>query len=467
MDKNRLISLSWGLFLASTAAVAQDAADTTKPNVIYLLCDDMGYSDIEAYGQQMISTPNLTRMVNEGMSFTQFYASTAVSAPSRASLMTGQHTGHTKVRGNKEIQPEGQEPIDPNVETLGMLFQQNGYTTGCFGKWGMGYPGSGGEPNDMGFDEFYGYNCQRQAHTYYPDYLWHNKEKVQLGGTQYSQDLIHQQALEFIRDNAAEGKPFFGYFTYTIPHAELCQPQDSIVDMYKGRFQEPNAWYDNGDYGTATNPRTQFAAMITRLDTYVGQIMDELKRLGIAENTLFIFTSDNGPHNEGGADPTFFNTEERLRGLKRALYEGGMRVPFIAWWPGTVEAGSITDLQAAGWDMMPTFVELLGESTDWRDEAMDGLSILPTLTGEGEQQVHDFLYWEFHEEGGRQAVRAGDWKLIRQNIRSGNPTLELYNIAEDPHEDNNVINANRAKADELEAIMDREHTHSDIFNFGR
>ena len=415
----------------------------------------------------MISTPNLTRMVNEGMSFTQFYASTAVSAPSRASLMTGQHTGHTKVRGNKEIQPEGQEPIDPNVETLGMLFQQNGYTTGCFGKWGMGYPGSGGEPNDMGFDEFYGYNCQRQAHTYYPDYLWHNKEKVQLGGTQYSQDLIHQQALEFIRDNAAEGKPFFGYFTYTIPHAELCQPQDSIVDMYKGRFQEPNAWYDNGDYGTATNPRTQFAAMITRLDTYVGQIMDELKRLGIAENTLFIFTSDNGPHNEGGADPTFFNTEERLRGLKRALYEGGMRVPFIAWWPGTVEAGSITDLQAAGWDMMPTFVELLGESTDWRDEAMDGLSILPTLTGEGEQQVHDFLYWEFHEEGGRQAVRAGDWKLIRQNIRSGNPTLELYNIAEDPHEDNNVINANRAKADELEAIMDREHTHSDIFNFGR
>ena len=467
MDKNRLISLSWGLFLASAGAAAQGTGGTEKPNVIYLLCDDMGYSDIEAYGQQMISTPNLTRMVNEGMSFTQFYASTAVSAPSRASLMTGQHTGHTKVRGNKEIQPEGQEPIDPNVETLGMLFQQNGYTTGCFGKWGMGYPGSGGEPNDMGFDEFYGYNCQRQAHTYYPDYLWHNKEKVQLGGTQYSQDLIHQQALEFIRDNAAEGKPFFGYFTYTIPHAELCQPQDSIVDMYKGRFQEPNAWYDNGDYGTATNPRTQFAAMITRLDTYVGQIMDELKRLGIAENTLFIFTSDNGPHNEGGADPTFFNTEERLRGLKRALYEGGMRVPFIAWWPGTVEAGSITDLQAAGWDMMPTFVELLGESTDWRDEAMDGLSILPTLTGEGEQQVHDFLYWEFHEEGGRQAVRAGDWKLIRQNIRSGNPTLELYNIAEDPHEDNNVINANRAKADELEAIMDREHTHSDIFNFGR
>ena len=222
--------------------------------------------------------------------------------------------------------------------------------------------------------------------------------------------------------------------------------------MYKGKFQEPNPWYDNGDYGTATDPRTQFAAMITRLDTYVGQIMDELERLGIADNTLFIFTSDNGPHNEGGADPTFFNTEERLRGLKRALYEGGMRVPFIAWWPGTVEAGVITDLQAAGWDIMPTCADLLGVDASWRDEAMDGLSILPTLTGEGEQQEHEFLYWEFHEEGGRQAVRAGDWKLIRQNIQSGNPTLELYNIAEDPHEDNNVISANPDKADELEAL---------------
>ena len=467
MDKNRLISLSWGMFLTSAACMAQGAGTAERPNVIYLLCDDMGYSDIEAYGQQMISTPNLTRMVNEGMSFTQFYASTAVSAPSRASLMTGQHTGHTKIRGNKEIQPEGQEPLDPNVETLGMLFQQQGYATGCFGKWGMGYPGSGGEANDMGFDEFYGYNCQRKAHSYYPDYLWHNKEKEQLGGNKYSQDLIHHHALDFIRENAAEDKPFFGYFTYTIPHAELTQPQDSIVAMYKGKFQEPNPWYDNGDYGTATDPRTQFAAMITRLDTYVGQIMDELERLGIADNTLFIFTSDNGPHNEGGADPTFFNTEERLRGLKRALYEGGMRVPFIAWWPGTVEAGAITDLQAAGWDIMPTCADLLGVDASWRDEAMDGLSILPTLTGEGEQQEHEFLYWEFHEEGGRQAVRAGDWKLIRQNIQSGNPTLELYNIAEDPHEDNNVISANPDKADELEAIMDREHVHSDMFNFGR
>lgn len=468
MNKNKFLYLSSGLLFASIGNTVQGqeaVATTERPNVIYLLCDDMGYSDIEAYGQQMISTPNLTRLVNNGMSFTQFYASTAVSAPSRASLMTGQHTGHTKIRGNKEIQPEGQEPLDPNVETLGNLFQQNGYVTGCFGKWGMGYPGSGGEANDMGFDVFYGYNCQRKAHSYYPQYLWNNKEKVQLGGNSYSQDLIHQEALKFIRDNA--DKAFFGYFTYTIPHAELTQPQDSIVAMYDGKFYEPNQWYDDGDYGTALNPRTQFAAMITRLDTYVGQIIAELERLGIADKTLFIFTSDNGPHNEGGADPTFFNTEERLRGLKRALYEGGMRVPFIAYWPGTIEAGAISHIQAAGWDMMPTFVELLGEDTNWRDEAMDGLSILPTLTGKGTQQEHEFLYWEFHEENGRQAVRAGDWKLIRQNIKNGNPTHELYNIAEDPHEDNDLAATYPDKVEELKAIMDREHTHSDMFNFGR
>lgn len=468
MNKNKFLYLSSGLLFASIGNTVQGqeaVATTERPNVIYLLCDDMGYSDIEAYGQQMISTPNLTRLVNNGMSFTQFYASTAVSAPSRASLMTGQHTGHTKIRGNKEIQPEGQEPLDPNVETIGNLFQQNGYVTGCFGKWGMGYPGSGGEANDMGFDVFYGYNCQRKAHSYYPEYLWNNKEKVQLGGNSYSQDLIHQEALKFIRDNA--DKAFFGYFTYTIPHAELTQPQDSIVAMYDGKFYEPNQWYDDGDYGTALNPRTQFAAMITRLDTYVGQIIAELERLGIAEKTLFIFTSDNGPHNEGGADPTFFNTEERLRGLKRALYEGGMRVPFIAYWPGTIEAGAISHIQAAGWDMMPTFVDLLGEDTNWRDEAMDGLSILPTITGKGTQQEHEFLYWEFHEENGRQAVRAGDWKLIRQNIKNGNPTHELYNIAEDPHEDNDLAATYPDKVEELKAIMDREHTHSDMFNFGR
>lgn len=467
MQTNKIFYISSGLLLTSSLCHAQDkktVATKEMPNVIYLLCDDMGYSDIEAYGQQMISTPNLNRMINNGMSFTQFYASTAVSAPSRASLMTGQHTGHTKVRGNKEIEPEGQEPLDPNVETIGHLFQQSGYVTGCFGKWGLGYPGSVGVPNNMGFDVFFGYNCQRQAHSYYPLWLWHNNEKVNYPDRDvYSQDAIHEHVLAFIEEN--KDKAFFGYFTYTIPHVGLEQPDDSIVAMYRGKFHEPKPFNGSGNYVKTTEPRTQFAAMITRLDAYVGQIMDKLEELNIADKTLFIFTSDNGYTKEGGADPIFFNTEERLRGHKRALYEGGMRVPYIAWWPGTIEPGSVSNIQAAGWDMMPTFVELLGKNASWREEPMDGISLLPTFTGKGTQEEHEFLYWEFHEEGGRQAVRKGEWKLIRQKVSSKNPTHELYNIAEDPHEDYNIINQHPDIFEELKTIMDQEHTPSDMFNF--
>lgn len=469
MNTKYFIYLSGGFLLPSLCSGVKASnpqpATTDMPNVIYLLCDDMGYSDMEAYGQQMIVTPNLNRLVKNGMAFTQFYASTAVSAPSRASLMTGQHTGHTKIRGNKEISPEGQEPLDPNVKTVGNLFQESGYITGCFGKWGMGYPGSVGTPNKMGFDVFFGYNCQRQAHSYYPDHLWDNEERVNYPlRNVYSQDAIHKQVLKFIDDN--KDRRFFGYFTYTIPHAGLEQPDDSIVAMYRGKFYESKKFSGAGDYVPTNEPRTQFAAMITRLDTYVGEIIAELDRLGLADKTLFIFTSDNGPHNEGGADPTFFNTEERLKGLKRALYEGGIRVPYIAYWPGKIHPGTVTDIQAAGWDMMPTFCELLGRNSSWRIQPMDGISILPQLLGRSGQKHHDFLYWEFHEEGGRQAVRAGDWKLIRQNISSGSPTLELYNIAEDPHEDHNIASQHPEKVEELKVIMDREHTPSDMFNFG-
>ena len=463
ISKAKLFPIAAGALTAVLPLSAQKAK-TQQPNVLYLLCDDMGYSDIEAYGQQMILTPNLNRMVQNGLSFTQFYASTAVSAPSRASLMTGEHTGHTYIRGNKEIQPEGQEPLAADVKTLGDLFKSAGYTTGCFGKWGMGYPGSHGTPDQKGFDQFFGYNCQRQAHSYYPTHLWDNDTKVNYPSRDvYSQDVIHEKVLDFIRTNKDDR--FFGYLTYTIPHAGLEQPQDSIVEMYAGKFYEANRFGGSGAYVATSTPRTQFAAMITRLDTYVGQILDELEKQGIAENTILIFTSDNGYHNEGGADPGFFNNELRVRGMKRALYEGGMRVPFIVNWKGTVEPNSITTMQAAGWDMMATFTDMLGLKDTW-SQPTDGISLLPSFTGNGEQVEHDFLYWEFHEEGGRQAVRAGDWKLIRQNI-SSTPTLELYNIAIDPHEDNNVIAQNAEKAEELRVIMDREHVHSNIFNFGR
>ncbi len=471
MKYNHLTKLSSGILLSSVSVAAnaqaaeapKQSSAITTPNVIYIIADDLGYSDIEAYGNQHISTPNINKLAKSGMAFTQFYAGTSVSAPSRASLMTGQHTGHTKIRGNKELQPEGQEPLDPTVKTIAQLFKAAGYSTGAFGKWGLGYPGSVAEPTKMGFDKFYGYNCQRQAHSYYPAWLYNNSTKETLDGKTYSQDLIHQQALQFIRDN--KDKPFFGYLAYSLPHASLEQPNDSILKMYDGKFCEPKTFTYNGDYAGTTKPRAQFAGMVTRLDTYVGQVVAELEKQGVLDNTLIIFTSDNGPHTEGGADPEFFNTEKLLRGTKRSLYEGGTRVPFIANWKGHVAPGTTNNQLAAFWDMMPTFNELLGTQTTWT-QATDGISMLPAITGQGTQIEHDYLYWEFHEQGGRQCVRKGDWVLIRQNI-STTPTLELYNVEDDLAEAKNMAAQNPAKVQELVTIMDTAHVHSSIFNFGK
>lgn len=471
VNYNHFSKISSGLILSTVSvglnAQAANAVKKTEvpspPNVVYILADDLGFSDIEAYGNQHISTPNINKLTKDGMSFTQLYSGTSVSAPSRASLMTGQHTGHTKIRGNKEITPEGQEPLDPNVKTIAQLFKTAGYTTGAFGKWGLGYPGSVAEPTKMGFDKFYGYNCQRQAHSYYPSWLYSNTTKVLLDGKTYSQDLIHQQVLQFIRDNKA--KPFFGYFAYTLPHASLEQPNDSILQKYDGKFCEPKSFTYSGDYTGTTKPRAQFAGMVTRLDTYVGEVIAELDKQGILNNTLIIFVSDNGPHTEGGADPNFFNTENRLRGTKRSLYEGGMRVPFIARWDGHIAPGTVNNLQAGFWDMMPTFTQLVGLQNTWT-QVTDGISILPALTGQGTQLEHDFLYWEFHEEGGRQCVRKGPWVLIRQKI-STTPTLELYNVEDDLAESTELSAKYPAKVQELVTIMDGAHTPSTIFNFGK
>jgi arylsulfatase A-like enzyme len=471
MKYNFLNKISSGLLLSSVTvgATAQttgnpkQSPENATPNVIYIIADDLGFSDIETYGNQHISTPNINKLAKSGMSFTQFYSGTSVSAPSRASLMTGQHTGHTKIRGNKELNPEGQEPLDPTVKTIAQLFKTAGYATGAFGKWGLGYPGSVGEPTRMGFDKFYGYNCQRQAHSYYPAWLYNNTTKVILDSKTYSQDLIHQQMLQFIREN--KDKPFFGYFAYSLPHASLEQPNDSILKMYDGKFCEPKTYTYNGDYAGTTKPRAQFAGMVTRLDTYVGQVIAELEKQGILNNTILIFTSDNGPHTEGGADPDFFNTEKLLKGTKRSLYEGGMRVPFIASWNGHIAPGTTNNHQAAFWDMMPTFNDLLGQQTSWT-QATDGVSMLPTLTGQGTQAEHDYLYWEFHEQGGRQCVRKGAWVLIRQNI-STTPTLELYNLEDDLIESTQLSAKYPEKVKELVTIMDNAHVNSTIFNFGK
>lgn len=435
-------------------------------NVIYILADDLGYGDIGCYGQQKIKTPNIDRMAKEGMRFTQHYAGCTVSAPSRCSLMTGLHTGHTQIRGNKEIKPEGQLPMEADTYTLGRLMKSAGYTTGIFGKWGLGYPGSTSVPGNMGFDEFYGYNCQRESHSYYPDHLWHNDRRVDLpenaneGRTVYSQDLIHAEALKFIRDN--KDKPFYAMLTYTLPHAELNLPHDSIYRMYENSFDEV-AYAYTGGYHASEKPYASFAAMVTRLDMYVGEVMAELKALGLDQNTIVIFTSDNGPHREGGANPDFFQSYGTLKGVKRDVYEGGIRVPMVAWYPQKIKSGAETAHISAFWDVMPTLAELTGTTLP---ATTDGISFLPTLLSKEGQQEHDYLYWEFHEMNGRKALRSGNWKLIRQPI-AGNTIIELYDLSKDIHEDNNIATQRPDKVAELEKLMDSARTESALFNFGQ
>lgn len=465
--KTQLVLCVGGALLAGMSACKSEAPEKEVPmNVIYILADDLGYGDIGCYGQTKIHTPNIDKMAQEGMLFTQHYAGCTVSAPSRCSLMTGLHTGHSQIRGNKEIDPEGQQPMNADTYTLGKLMKSAGYTTGIFGKWGLGYPGSSSVPSTMGFDEFFGYNCQRQAHSYYPDHLWHNNDTVflhendNMGRKVYSQDLIHEQALKFIRNN--KDKPFYAMLTYTLPHAELNLPHDSIYQMYENAFEEV-PYISKGGYYSSEKPYASFAAMITRLDKYVGDVMAELKELGLDKNTIVIFTSDNGPHREGGANPDYFKSYGPLRGIKRDVYEGGIRVPMVAWCPDKIKAGVKTDHISAFWDVMPTLAELTGVTLPAQG---DGISFLPTLFSKDGQKQHEYLYWEFHEQNGREALRSGNWKLIRQPI-VGETILELYDLSNDIHEDNNLAKQNPEKVKELEALLDGARTESPLFNFGR
>lgn len=437
-----------------------------KPNVIYILADDLGYGDIEPYGQQIIKTPHLSQMAHEGMLFTQHYAGSTVSAPSRGSLMTGMHTGHSQIRSNKEIAPEGQQPMEGDTFTLGKMMQNAGYATGLFGKWGLGYPESSSIPKTMGFDEFYGYNCQRQAHTYYPDHLWKNDQMVILEGNQngernnYSQELIHQEALSFIRNH--KDVPFFAMFTYTLPHAELNLPHDSIYQIYEDKFEETPY---TGGYHDSEKPRASFAAMVSLLDKYVGEVMTELKALGIDDNTIVIFTSDNGPHMEGGADPEFFNSNGPLRGFKRDLYEGGIRVPMIVRYPNHIKAGIKTDHISAFWDIMPTLADLTHTTLPVNVD-IDGISFLPTLLNKGKQKEQKYLYWEFHEGGGRLALREGDLKLIVLNAKTKEKEIvELYNLTDDLGETTNLAKAQPEKTKEMYDKMKSLRIESNIFPF--
>ena len=471
------ISLISGTLLLSTLSANGQKKDS-KPNIIFILCDDMGYGDLGCYGQPFIRTPHIDAMASEGMRFTQAYAGSPVSAPSRASFMTGQHTGHCEVRGNKEYWGNspiimygnnkeysvvGQHPYDPDHVILPEIMKDNGYTTGMFGKWAGGYEGSCSTPDKRGIDEYYGYICQFQAHLYYPNFL--NRYSKALGDTgvvrivmdenikypmygpeyqkrsQYSADMIHEKAMEWL-DQQDTKQPFFGIFTYTLPHAELVQPEDSILNEYKAKF-DPDKVYKGSEgsrYNAITHTHAQFAAMITRLDYYEGEVLKKLKEKGLDENTLVIFSSDNGPHEEGGADPTFFGRDGKLRGLKRQCHEGGIRIPFIARWPGHVPAGKVNDHICAFYDLMPTFCDVAGiknyekkyRNKEKEVDYFDGISFAPTLLGKKKQKQHDFLYWEFNETN-QIAVRMDDWKLI---VKKGKPFL--YNLKTDIHEDNDV-----------------------------
>ena len=486
--------------LASLGAVAQQ-----KPNIIYIMCDDMGYGDLACYGQQYIATPCIDRMAAEGMRFTDAYAGSPVSAPSRATFMTGQHSGHTHVRGNREYWNNGnlqqnlygqnadytlvgQEPYDVNHKIIPEIFKDNGYTTGMFGKWAGGHEQSASTPDKRGIDEYYGYICQFQAHLYYPNFLNEysrsrgdegvrrvtldqNIQHPMFGAdyrkrAQYSADLIHEKALAWLDKQTAD-QPFLGIFTYTLPHAELVQPEDSILLAYKNFFcQEKTFGGQQGNrYNATATGHADFAAMITRLDAQVGQILDLLKRKGLDENTIVIFTSDNGPHEEGGADPAFFNRDGLLKGTKRSTHEGGIRIPFIVRWPGHVQPGTVSNHQLAFYDLMPTFCDIAGienyaeryRNPNIANDYFDGISFYPTLTGRGEQQEHEFLYWEFHETN-MMGLRMGDWKMV---VTRGD--CALYDLATDPHEDHDLAAQYPDIVKKMKDIIKREHTDSQLF----
>jgi arylsulfatase A-like enzyme len=409
-------------------------------NVIYIMTDDQGYGDVGCYGQQLIKTPSLDKMAAEGMRFTDHYSGTCICAPTRCVLMTGLHTGHSYIRDNYETGGY-QLPIPDETLTVAEVFKQQGYATGCVGKWGLGGPNSMGHPNNQGFDLFFGYLGQVQAHDYYPDYLWRNDEKIYLDGA-YSHDAMTDEILNFITAN--KDRPFFLYIPWTIPHTKFQVPQDSL-DQYA---DEP--W---------TSDQKKQAAMISRMDRDVGRIIDLLKQLGIDDNTVMSFTSDNGPHGSSGTNG-LFNANGPFRGIKRDLYEGGIRVPFIVRWPGTIRPGTTSDHVSAFWDFFPTACDLIGAATP---QGLDGISYVPAILGI-QQQQHEYLYWEFKSQGGKQAVRMGKWKGVRLNVRTNpDPALQLYDLQNDIAESTDVGASNPDIVAQIEQIMTDAHTYNANF----
>ncbi len=418
--------------------IPSSAAQPKKPNIIFIMADDLGYGDLGCYGQKTIRTPNIDRMAKEGMRFTQCYAGSTVCAPSRCCLMTGYHSGHAHIRGNKR------HPLLPEHVTVAETLKDAGYETGIIGKWGLGEPDTSGVPNRQGFDYWYGYLNQGRAHNYYPDFLWRNEERAFFKRWTYSHDAFTKEALNFIRER--KEKPFFLYLPYTIPHAF----NEGGINGMSIPSDKP---YTKEDW---PQQQKNHAAMITRMDTDVGKIFALLKELEIDENTIVFFTSDNGPHREGGADPDFFDSNGPLRGIKRDLYEGGIRVPMIVRWPGKIEAGSTSDQIWAFWDFPSTAAELAGTFVS---KGIDGISMVNALTSKP-QQDHDYLYWEFHERETSRAIRKGDWKAIRLGW---NAKQELYNLKDDPSETTDVSKTHPEIVKAMNGLFDRARTNNEFY----
>ena len=489
--------------LAATAILAAMPlvpAAASPPNIVYILADDLGYAELGCYGQQKIKTPHIDQLAAEGMRFTQHYCGNAVCAPSRCVLMTGKHPGHATIRSNRSVWPPddvkeklglefpGQQPIPEAEVTIGEILQQKGYATAAIGKWGLGHFGTSGDPNQQGFDRFFGYNCQAHAHSYYPGHLWLDGQKVKLAnhppvpghaklsptadpndplsyepfkGQDYAPDRMIQAAEQFMREN--KNGPFFLYLPSVIPHVALHIP-DEELEPYLGKWDE-TPFIGNG-YTPHQTPRAAYAAMISRLDKDVGRILALLSELGLEANTLVLFSSDNGTtHLDKEVDYEFFDSVGPLRGLKGSLYEGGIRVPMIARWPGKIKPSTTTSHISAFWDVMPTLAEVAGAAPP---KQIDGISFVPTLLGRPEQQQRrDHLYWEFAGYGGQQALRMGDWKAVRQNmLRRDNPEplkIELYNLKDDIGESRDVAGQYPEIVARMRRIMAAEHLPSELF----
>jgi arylsulfatase A len=491
----RLLSICRCLALVAAASlVCPDltATPARKPNIIFFIADDLGYGDVGCYGQTKIHTPNVDRLAAEGIKFTQHYAGSPVCAPSRCVLMTGRHSGHSAVRDNREIKPEGQFPLPPGTVTLARLLQKNGYATGAFGKWGLGGPESSGEPLKQGFDHFFGYNCQRVAHNLYPTYLWNDHQRVTLDnqeikenqklpdradpnspesykiftGKAYAPDLYAEQAFRFIRDN--KERPFFLFFPTIVPHVALQVPEDSLKE-YEGKF--PETPYTGGKgYLPQRTPHAAYAAMITRMDRELGRMLALIKELNLDDDTIIIFTSDNGPapQDMGGTDAKFFNSSGPLRSGKTSIYEGGIREPLVVRWHGKIKAGATSDQVTGFEDWLPTLLELGGGKSSTPTD-IDGISFAPVLLGKKITE-RPFLYREFPAYGGQQAIRVADWKAVRQNLKpkgKAKPDLhiELYDLKNDIAESHDVSSEHPEITAKLDKLMREQHVPSKDFPF--